>query len=195
MLFTGAGSQQALAAATGDRSSAAAAAASSASMFGSLSTQQLPQQSPRLSSIQLLHLRAQQHMAHANTPSAALSASVSSANSQAPLGEPPTQTHLQSGSLQSVYAPAGVRSHADAAMQALLDRLSQERNVDTVLPSIPAVAGPLPPAPGPPSPAAVWPTPAAPQPPPASRLASLTLVDGVAEHGGVGSSLTQQSDR
>lgn len=180
LCFIGADSHQAQLAAA-DRSTAASAA----SMFGGLPAQQLP----KLSSIQLLHLRAQQHMAHANASSAALSASLSSANSQAPLGgRPLTQAHLQRGSLYNRYPPAGTRPHADAAMEALVGRLSQERHLNSALPLVFPVAGPPPPA-------AVWPPPPGPQPPPASRLASLTLAGNVAGHTDMSSSLSQQQQQ
>ena len=65
-------------------------------MFGKLPAPQLPQ----LSSIQLLHLRAQQHVAHANASSASFPAAASILNSHAPLGGGPTQPRLQAGGVQ-----------------------------------------------------------------------------------------------
>lgn len=238
-LFIGIDNQQALPAAAADRSSAAAAAASAAAMFGKLPPQQLPQ----LSSIQLLHLRAQQHIAQANASPTPVSASVGGANSQAALSGPRTQTHSQpkqlpqllaapspsldlappstspmgltpqppgdplppqwgsvhssrlvgrsrppghdAGFSQFVYAPAGTRPHTDEAMQALLDRLSQERTAKPALPS------PTPPAAAPTPPAAAPAPLLAPQPPPPSGLASLTLMDGMAAQQCMASSLSQ----
>lgn len=214
------------------------------------------QHSSRLSSIQLLHLRARQHMAHADASSAAFSASPSSANKPTSLGGFPTQTHLQPGGVlqsqpecsgshelpsqsprglpsqppgapqppqwggldspcpvgseagtsqhvyapagtagtagtsQHVYAPAGTRPQ-DAAMHALLARLTQERNASAVLPSLPLAAADPQPTPAA-VPASPHSAPAPPAAPPDPGLACLTLLDGVAKHIGVSSSLSQQ---
>ena len=50
-------------------------------------------------------------MAHVNASSAALSVSVSSGYSQAPLGGAPTQAHLQTGYLQTLVN--GMAEHTD----------------------------------------------------------------------------------
>ena len=235
--FAGADSQQALALATtttsADRSSAAPAAASPGSMFDN-------HHSSRLSSIQLLHARARQHMAHADASSAVFSASTTTANKPPSLSGVPTQTPLQpgrvvqpqpecsgshelpsqsprglpcqppgdpgpsqwggphaslpvgseAGASQYVYAPAGTRPQ-DAAMQALLARLTQERSASAMLPSLPSIAADPQPTPAA-VPASPHSAPAPPAAPPDPGLASLTLLDGVAKHTGVSSSLSQQ---
>lgn len=83
-----------------------AAAASAASLFSNMPTQQHPQ----LSSIQLLHLRAQQHLAAASFPPAASQAAASNANAHSPMDEaqPHPQAGVLLGSRSNDFLPWGV---------------------------------------------------------------------------------------